>query len=229
MMLTQPDWSTASQRLQCKLAVVHPLLKNTALRLWSEEKANRAYPLYLKTMHSVVRSAVPLMEEGFKRASQLASSCRNMKMLADYLEQHKEEERGHDQWIMEDLQATGSPTDDVLSVMPNPAVAELVGAQYYWLFHHSPFSVLGHIAALETYHPPIGFARYLQKQTGYPADAFRTITRHERLDIVHKRDLYRLIDRLDMDGSTEKTITLSALHTMTMAVKVLEGVARATP
>ena len=30
--------------------------------------------------------------------------------------------------------------------MPSPAVAALVGSQYYWLLHHHPVALLGFVA-----------------------------------------------------------------------------------
>ena len=51
---------------------------------------------------------------------------------------------------------------------PAPAVAALVGAQYYWVLHHHPVALLGYIGLLEGYPP--GRPRYgsneLRARTG---------------------------------------------------------------
>ena len=98
--------------------------------------------------------------------------------------------------------------------MPSPRVATLVGAQYYWLRHAHPVSLLGHMGVVEGYSPPPGLADRLQELTGYPRDAFRAIRRHERLDIKHKRELYELIDRLPLTPEHERLMGMAGLHTI---------------
>ena len=50
--------------------------------------------------------------------------------------------------------ATGTDPGEALDRIPSPKVAAMVGAQYYWLRHYHPVSLLGHITAIEGYHPP---------------------------------------------------------------------------
>jgi hypothetical protein len=175
-------------------------------------------------MHMIVRSAVPLLEAAFERARCLPESDPIGEELATYLESHIEEERGHDRWLLQDLEVAGGDVAESLRTIPPPQVASFVGAQYYWVRHHHPVSLLGHIAVVEGYHPPAGFAARLQSLTGFPRQAFRAIERHERLDVHHKRDLFALIDRLALSPEHEQLIGISALHTMQGGIAVLAGV-----
>jgi len=215
---------TPSQRLRTKLNLVHPAVMQEAEQLWGSPSVVQLYPEYLRTMHSIVRSAVPLMESALERARELAPADDVAAGLVQYLAHHVDEERGHDQWLLEDLQATGADPREPLRRIPSPLVAALVGAQYYWLRHYHPISLIGHIAAIEGYPPPVGFAARLRDLTSYPKEAFRTIAIHERLDIRHRRELWDAIDGLPLHREHETMIGISALHTMQGAIDVLAGI-----
>ena len=213
--------STPSERLRAKLDLAYPVFSAHAEQIWRSPSIRELYPAYLRTMHMIVRSAVPLMETALAQARTRASSDEVAAELIGYLAHHMEEEVGHDLWLLEDLDATGADPEEPFWRMPSPRVATLVGAQYYWLRHHHPISVLGHMAVMEGYHPPAGFAKRLRDLTGYPDEAFRAITRHEILDIDHKRDLYAMIDGLPLGSEHEKMLGISALHTILGGIDVL--------
>ncbi|KIG18379.1 long-chain acyl-CoA synthetase [Enhygromyxa salina] len=209
------------RRLLAKLQLAAPSFGAAAERLWSSPRIREIYPAYLGAMHMIVRSAVPLMDAARDRALALGKHDPLGVQLAAYLGRHRDEEAGHDQWLLEDLAATGADPDEPLTGIPSPTIATLVGAQYYWLHHHHPVALLGHIAAIESYPPPPGFAERLQGLTGYPKSAFRAIARHAVLDLRHRREFYDLINELPLTRAHESMIGLSALHTMQVGVDVL--------
>jgi hypothetical protein len=216
---------SASARLRAKLALAYPAVQMTAGRIWGSPNVRELYPVYLATMHGVVRSAVPLLQAALERCRELDDSVATA--LVPYFEHHAPEETGHDVWLLEDLEALGGDRDAALAAIPSARVATLVGAQYYWLRHVHPVSLLGHMAVVEGYSPDVGFALRLQELTGYPEDAFRAIRRHERLDIRHKRELYELIDALPLTDAHEELMGLSGLHTMQAALEVFGQIASA--
>jgi hypothetical protein len=215
---------TPSQRLQSKIDLAYPVLHAHAQRIWSSPSVRELYPAYLIVMHMIVRSAVPLMQTALDEARKRSVSDRVAAGLAAYLAHHVSEESGHDTWLLEDLEATGGDAAEPLKRIPSPRVATLVGAQYYWLRHHHPVSLLGHIAIVEGYHPPAGFAKRLCDLTGYPREAFRAIERHEALDVRHKRELYELLDYLPLQPEHEKLLGISALHTIQAGIDVLSEI-----
>ncbi len=214
--------STPSSRLRTKMELAHPVLRLHAEALWGSDRVVALYPAYLQTMHTVVRSAVPLMEAARRRAEELAETDEVAAGLADYLRHHVDEERGHDEWLLEDLSVTGGDPTAARRRIPTATVAGLVGAQYYWIHHYHPVALLGHVAAIEGYPPPLGFAKRLQRLTGYPREAFRAISIHERLDIKHGADLWAAIDRLPLTSIHETLIGLSALHTINLSIDVFD-------
>lgn len=213
-----------SDRLEKKLELARPSMQEAAQRLWDTSDAKDIYPLYLEQMHMVVRSGVGLMQTAARLATKLTSSRPLKLRLINYLEKHIDEEKGHDLWLLEDYQATGHNPDYLLSKIPSSHVANMAGAQYYWIMHHHPVMVMGHIAALETNHPPAGFSAYLSHLTGFPAMAFRAIFRHEKLDIIHKAEILDLLNQLDLTPREETAIGVSALHTMDSGISVLSAI-----
>src|SRR4051795_12067478 len=98
--------STPSERLRIKLALAYPVVQATSERIWTSPHLRDLYPGYLATMHGVVRSAVPLMQAGIERCRALEDDELAAHLLP-YLEHHAPEEAGHDEWLLEDLEAIG--------------------------------------------------------------------------------------------------------------------------
>jgi len=215
---------TASDRLRTKLDFAYPTLRASSERIWSSPFVRELYPVYLSTMHGIVRTPVALMEAALGRARELAPDDDVAAGLVPYLAHHAPEEKGHDRWLLEDLEALGGDPLEPLRRIPSAHVAAFVGAQYYWLHHHHPVALLGHMAVIEGYPPQVGFSERLRELTGYPAEAFRAIRRHERLDIRHRRELYEAIDRLPLRPEHETLIGISAFHTVRAAIDVFDEI-----
>ena len=215
---------TNSKRLLRKLDLAYPVFAGVTSRLWSSQHVSDLYPEYLCTMHGIVRSSVPLMQAALEEAERLAPEDEVAAGVAAYLAHHVREEAGHDRWILQDLDALGADPDEPLRRIPSPRVAEVVGSQYYWVRHHHPVSLIGHIAVMEGYPPGPALAEGLQERTGYPKEAFRALSRHARLDIRHRDELYEAIDGLPLEPEHEELIGLSALHTINGLIVVFEEI-----
>jgi Iron-containing redox enzyme len=220
---------SVSEMLRWKLDLVAPVLFSSSERVWSSSQIVDLYPIYLRTMHGIVRSATPLLLAASERARELAPCDEVAAGLTEYLARHAEEERGHDVWLLEDLEALGGDPAAAADAIPSARVATFVGAQYYWLRHKHPVALLGHMAVVEGYSPAPGFADRLQRLTGYPPAAFRAVRRHERLDIHHKRELYEIIDALPLQLEHEALIGISAIHTISAAIGVLDEIHSRAP
>jgi len=215
---------TPSARLRAKIDLAFPALQASTQRVWQSPFVRELYPVYLSTLHGIVRTPVALMEAALERARVLAPDDDVAAGLVPYLEHHAPEEAGHDRWLLEDLEALGGDPMEPLRCIPSPRVAAFVGAQYYWLRHHHPVSLLGHMAVIEGYPPPVGFSERLQELTGYPREAFRAIRRHERLDLRHRAELYEAIDGLPLRPEHETMMGVSALHTVGAAIAVFDEI-----
>jgi Iron-containing redox enzyme len=163
---------------------------------------------------------VPLTEAALEEARLLDDTLGPP--LAAYLEEHVEEELGHDETLLGDLEAIDLPRSDVLARVPSPSVAALVGGQYYWIHHHHPVAFLGYVALMEGYPPTPELVETLIERTGYPRDAFRTYIEHGELDPGHRDRLDRTIDELPLEEPDEVAIGFSAIATAALAARSLE-------
>jgi heme oxygenase-like protein len=174
---------------------------------------------YLFLNHSIIRSSVPLMQAAHKQCKELQNEEELMIGLAKYYEKHSFEELYHDEWLLEDLESIGIPRKESLSREPSQSVAELVGSQYYWIYHWHPVCLIGYISFLEGNPPTKQSIDQLQEATGYPKAAFRTLLKHSDLDPHHRDDLNDLLDLLPLTERHKEWITCNALYS---ANKILE-------
>ena len=144
--------------------------------------------------------------------------------LADYLELHVDEELGHDETLLDDLALLGVEREDVVGRMPSPAVASLVGAQYYWVLHHHPVAFLGYVGVMEGYPPTDELVGLLLERTGFPREAFTTFAEHGELDPGHRDHLDRTLEALPLTEQHEQVIGVSAIATVALATRAVEEV-----
>ena len=182
------------------------------------------YPEFLFMSHSIIRASVPLMETARDRAGGLSAEDRAAAPLAVYLDEHIPEELHHDEWLLDDLAAIGVERDAVLTRVPSPTVAELVGAQYYWIFHYHPVAVLGYISLLEGYPPSPEMIEGMRDRTGYPDEAFRTLRLHGELDPGHSQELDDTLDRLQLTREQSTVVGLSAMASVQLYTQALDEV-----
>lgn len=213
---------TPSGRLKRKIGLVTAPLVAATERLMVHPRIREAYPEYLITVHGIIRASVPLMQSAVRRARATAASDPAARGLIVYLERHVEEERGHDEWVLEDLEVLGIDLSLVLSRVPSPAVACLVGSQYYWTIHYHPVALLGYLAVTEGYSSPPGLIEDLIQITGLPRPAFRTLAEHAELDLDHGVELDRLLDSLPLTPEHEEAIALSAMTSVHHMARCLD-------
>jgi len=154
-----------------------PALIEAFAELKQSARFGALYKDYLVLQHGIIRASVPLMEEALMNAQNLDDDPLSP-YFQRYLEQHIPEERHHDDWVLEDLEVLGVDRREVLARQPPPAVAAMVGSQYYWIRHYHPVALLGYIAVLEGYPPTIEGLQELVKLSGLPCSAFRTLEKH---------------------------------------------------
>jgi len=211
-------------RLRGAVDLVSGRLARAGERLVGHPRIRELYPEYLFTMHCVIRASVPLMQTARERARSMAPGDPVAAGLADYLAEHIDEERDHDEWLLDDLETIGVGRAATLSRPPSPTVASAVGAQYYWILHHHPVTLLGWIGLLEGYPPTTAMIEELMARTGYGPQAFRTLIAHAELDVAHGDELYEALDRLPLTAQQSAAIGLNAMSSVHLLAKALEEV-----
>ena len=192
-------------------------------RLVEHPRLRELWPEYLVLQHQIIRATVPLTEAALDQARALDGDPLAAP-LAEYLVEHVDEERGHDDDLLADLELLGLPRPTVLARMPSPAVAALVGAQYYWLRHHHPVAFLGFVGVMEGYPPTAELVDTLVARTGFPREAFSTFAEHGELDPGHRDHLDRTLDALPLTERHEEVIGSSAVATVALATQAVEEV-----
>jgi Iron-containing redox enzyme len=187
-------------------------------------RLHELWPEYLILQHQIIRATVPLTEAALARSRELDGTDPLAAPLAAYLEEHVDEELQHDETLLGDLKVLGLDRSSVVERMPSPAVAGLVGSQYYWILHHHPVAFLGYVALMEGYPPTPELIEMLIERTGYPREAFRTYVEHAELDPGHRDRLDRTIDSLPLNARHETAIGISAIATASLAARSLEEI-----
>jgi heme oxygenase-like protein len=214
--------ATASVRLRRKIALAIGPFSAACTALVEHPRLSELWPKYLVLQHEIIRATVPLTEAASERARALADTDALAAQLAPYLDEHVDEERHHDDSLLDDLEVLGIDRASVLERMPSPAVATLVGSQYYWLFHYHPLTLLGFIALMEGYPPTPELVEMLIERTGYPPEAFRTFSEHAELDPHHRAHLDETLDSLPLTRRHETILAVSATSTAVLAARALE-------
>ncbi len=146
----------------------------------------------------VIRASENLLVQAAKQAAAQADGT-----LQRYYQRHLEEERGHAQWLAEDLKTAGVDVKDTR--IPREAV-ELVGSVYYLIFHADPCALLGYMRLLESWPLPEEKIQALEAQ--HSPELLRTARHHATHDPAHLEELERVIstlapERLDLVQETE--------------------------
>ncbi len=153
-----------------------PLVRQAALRGGSRA----LYLDFLTQAYHHVKHTFPLLS--------LAAALTQDERYQDALFEYMKEERGHDKWILDDIQALGGDADRVANAKPDMACEIMVGYAYYAVEHISPYALLGMVYVLEGLsimlaHPVATAVKGSLKVDG--AKGFSYLTSHGSLDIEH--------------------------------------------
>jgi hypothetical protein len=208
-----------------RIHLLKPHLDEAIARMWASRDTAAMYLEWLRSLHGMIRATVPLMTAAIDRCLVMRGDP-VAEPVAAYFAKHVREEWGHDEWVREDFLVGGGTDAELDGFVPGPAVAALVGSQYYWIRHAHPVALVGHVAVLEGYPPSARLAGELARRTGLPGDAFRAIARHAHLDVKHRDDIVRLIDNLPLTERDLALVCTSALHTTRGLIDVVAEVVR---
>lgn len=203
-----------SQQLWKKIQFVSGALEQAADAFWTHPKLRELFPELLITTYSISRATIPLMKAAYLQARTRCTSDPVAACVAEYLSSHIPEELHHDEWLLEDLEVLGLEREQVREHLPSLTAATLVGAQYYWIFHAHPATLLGYLAVLEGEPPSMQFLEELVAKSGLPARALRTYFRHADLDRKHRNDLNDALDRMPLNAQHVALLGVSAFHTV---------------
>lgn len=218
-----------SERLGYKLQLASPVWCEATNALWAHPRLDAVLPELLFTTHCLMRASVPLMETALARAIHLSPTDPVAAGLTTYFPEHIVEERGHDEWLLDDLTTVGMSRAEVQRRVPPPVVAALTGAQYYWILHYHPVALLGYITVMEGYPPTREHLETAIARAGLPRDGLRTYLHHAALDPHHRDELHDVLDALPLSAEQESLVGLSSLHTVELVTCAFEALIEPLP
>jgi hypothetical protein len=214
--------SPASERLRLTIRLGAGRVDALTTRFWEHPRLRELFPEYYLTLYASMRATVPLLEAAAARARELAPGDAVAAALEPYLVQHAREELHHDDWLLEDMALLGMDPDEARHRHAPADVAEMIGAQHYWLTYTHPLTLLGCFAVLEGSPPEVETLDAVAQRTGLPRAALRTLYKHAQLDPHHRDDLNAVLDDLPLTPAHQAMLGLSALHVVDRLADILD-------
>lgn len=211
-----------STRLQAIQRSLSPLSAYSWDRLLKARDARARFCRYLVERYHYVKFGCPFME---LVASRLDAGY---EPVTDYLKRHIEEERGHEERVLNDLEALGYERERVRRSLPARETIALIGSQLYMIQVLNPIGYLGYIYALESNPPTLEAINALSQRLGIPLTALLTLTEHAKADPKHLTELSRVLDSEVITREAQGVIaynvkaTLENLADLVLAVALRE-------
>ena len=143
-----------------------------------------------------------------------------LRQVRYFLYEHMHEESGHEQWVMNDLEAVGVRQATMLAHQPALTTLALTGYNYWAADRRDPCSVLGMMYTLEVIASVYGgtFAEAIRGSLLLEGDrGVSFISSHATMDAEHMAELRQVLNTVDDDAAREAIVesTLVNFHHFT--------------
>jgi pyrroloquinoline quinone (PQQ) biosynthesis protein C len=143
-----------------------------------------------------------------------------------HLYEHMHEEMGHEQWVLNDLEAVGVTREAALVHRPAVYTLALNGWNYWAADRRHPCSVLGMLYALEVIASVYGgpFATALKERLLLEGErGISFIGSHASMDVKHMAELRVVLNTID-DAAARDAVVESALINFHHFTRIIESV-----
>jgi pyrroloquinoline quinone (PQQ) biosynthesis protein C len=164
--------------------------------------AHATYVAFLTQAYHHVRHTVPLlMAVGSRLPDRLA-------WLQPRIVHYIAEEQGHDQWILNDIEAAGGDRGHAAQSRPDLATDAMVAFAYDVATRRNPVGFFGMVHVLEGTSVALALraAERIQGRLALPDRAFTYLRSHGKLDQEHVEDLAGILERLDDPHDREAVV-----------------------
>ena len=163
------------------------------------------YVAFLQQAFHHVKHTVPLLMATGSRLPESKEWLRNA--VAEYIE----EELGHQEWILNDIEACGYDKEQFRSSRPNFSTELMVSYAYDCVARKNPLCFFGMVHVLEGTSVAMadGAADMISQVLNLPEEAFSYLRSHGSLDQEHVKFFAGLMDRID-DPAEQQVIIHSA-------------------
>jgi len=180
----------------------------------------QSYQAFLGQAYHHVKHTVPLLMACGGRLPE------RLEWLRVALGEYIEEEMGHQEWILNDIAATGVDKEAVRSALPLAETELMVSYAYDTIARANPVGFFGMVLVLEGTSVALAThaAENIQKTLALPTAAFSYLNSHGSLDIGHV-DFYKgLMNKLDNTEDQQ-----AVLHAAKMFYRLYGDIFRALP
>ncbi|HJV93218.1 MAG TPA: iron-containing redox enzyme family protein [Azonexus sp.] len=124
-----------------------------------------------------------------------------LRAVAEYID----EEIGHEEWILNDITATGGDAEAVRNSQPELATEVMVAYAYDLVNRGNPAGFFGMVFVLEGTSVALALtaADRIQQALGLPDNAFSYLRSHGTLDQEHTQHLARLLEKMTAEDQAE--------------------------
>jgi hypothetical protein len=175
------------------------------------------YPALLVETFHYVKHSCSLMSQACARLGHDALP------LQTYFAQHIAEEVGHEEWVLDDLEALGYDRREVEASRPLPETVSLIGSQLYVIDYLHPAGLLGYVYLMEST-PPNELSLAFLEAYGIGPRATTFLRRHGETDQRHSRELREMLDLHFREPRLREAATLSAVIGLSCINRLLRRV-----
>ncbi len=179
-----------------------------------------SYLAFLAQAYHHVKHTVPLL---MATGGQLPE---RLEWLREAIGEYIEEEMGHQEWILNDIEACGGDKESVRRATPLPATELMVAYAYDTVFRTGAVGFFGMVLVLEGTSVALATnaAENIQRSLKLPKAAFSYLTSHGSLDVGHVDFYENLMNRLDRDEDRAKVV-----HAAKMFYRLYGDIFRSLP
>lgn len=169
------------------------------------EITREAYIAYLEQAYQHVKHTVPLM---MAAGSRLPDS---KEFIREALVEYVEEEVGHQEWILNDIAATGGDAEAARNAEPNDATDLMVSYAYDFVTRKNPVGFFGMVFVLEGTSTQLatGASETLKNALGLTAKSFTYLHSHGALDLEHMSFFEKLMNQIDDEDDQQAIIKMA--------------------
>jgi len=178
------------------------------------------YVAFLSQAYHHVKQTAPLLMACGGRLN------RNQVWLRTAIAEYIEEEIGHEEWILSDIEACGGDSENVRHSHPQSATELMVAYAYHQIDRENPVGFFGMVHVLEGTSTALATnaAAAIQNALGLPVQAFSYLNSHGSLDLKHVRFFEGLMNQLD--GESDKA---AVIHCARMVYQLYGDIFRSLP
>jgi pyrroloquinoline quinone (PQQ) biosynthesis protein C len=181
--------------------------------------SHETYLAYLTEAFHHVSHTVPFLMSMGARIPQ------EKKWLHKTIIEYLDEEVGHEEWILNDIEAAGGDKEQARHSIPNLATQAMIAYNYDYIKRKNPIGFLGMVFMLESTSTQIATvgADAMKESLNLPVEACTYLYSHGELDIEHMKFFEATVEKIT-DPADQASIIEVAQNTFRLFANLLRAI-----